>query len=438
MTRDGDQGALRWPGLVSTGRGAARLGLALLTLLAPAARAQALVEANGIKIGDGRLHPFLNLLGRFDSAAGYFGGNNTLAGELILQVQPGVRFGLESDSTTVNFNGNAEYVWYTGALNRSSVAASRFQTSVGLDTAFNRDGAVEVQLGDQLTRSDRTQNAAVGIGVLSLFNNAYLRFPIHPGGRALEFTPRVDWAVEFFEPLLGGVVPGCATGNITCDPLNLSKMNYSSVIPGLGARWKFLPKTALTFDSSLNIRTYWNPTNGPGSNLNALVFGARVGIAGLITSHFAVTANVGYGGDFSNLGRGGFSSVIAQVDLGWLPREGSAVHLGYSRTAQPVPVYGTFGDDRAYIEARVTVLQRLGITANFAFDNLTFYSPLNATNFSRADQLLTGGAAVEYRFTSWFFAALQYGFSARISSTAATQNINFVRHEPTLRVTFQY
>lgn len=415
---------------------AARWGLLLLALLvAPAARAQALVEANGIKIGDGRLHPFLNLLGRYDTAAGFFGANNTLAGEVIVQVQPGLRFVLDSDSTSIAFNGNAEYVWYTGLINPTSVNASRFQTSVGLDTAFNRDGAVEVQLGDQLTRSDRTQNAAVGIGVISLFNNAYLRFPIHPGGRALEFTPRVDWAVEFFQPLLGGAVPGCSAGNITCDPANLSKMNYSSVIPGLGARWKFLPKTALTFDSSLNIRTYWNPTTGTGSNLNALVFGARVGLAGLITSHFAVTANVGYGGDFSNLGRGGFSSVIAQVDLGWLPREGSSVHLGYSRTAQPVPVYGTFGDDRVYIEARATFLQRLGLTANFGFDNLTFYAPLNTTNFSRVDQLLTGGAALEYRFSSWFFAALQYGFSARLSATVSTQ---FVRHEPSLRLTFQY
>ncbi len=152
-------------------------------------------KAPGFKVGEGRLHPYLELDGRYDSLVGYFerdaAGNVKPSPEIVLHARPGLKFDLESPATLIKFNGAAEYLWFTGLLSPGSKALSRFHANVALDTKFNRDGAVEVNLGDNLVRSDRTQNPAAGVGVISLFNNVYLSAPIHPGGRALEVTPKV-------------------------------------------------------------------------------------------------------------------------------------------------------------------------------------------------------------------------------------------------------
>src|SRR3990167_1975237 len=190
--------------------------MALLGVLVSAPSFAQVAKAPGFKVGEGHLHPFLEIDGRFDSLVGRFTPGLDSA-EIVLHFRGGAKFDLDTPSTLVNFNGALEYLWYTGLISPSSTQLSAdgrgFRTNVGLDTKFNRDGVAEVQLGDNLVRSDRTQNPAFAVGVLSLFNNVYLAVPIHPGGRALEVTPKVAWGVEFFEPLLGGIVTGCVAGS---------------------------------------------------------------------------------------------------------------------------------------------------------------------------------------------------------------------------------
>ena len=146
--------------------------LILLCGLFASVAAFAQVEApNGIKIGDGRLHPYFDLEARYDSAVTY-SSNTTLAGDIPFRFRPGLIFELPGTDNIIHFNGNAEYVLYPGFFSSSTRSASRFQTDVSLDAAFNKTGAVEFQIGDQLVRSDRTNNAALTVGVLSIYNNA--------------------------------------------------------------------------------------------------------------------------------------------------------------------------------------------------------------------------------------------------------------------------
>ena len=50
-------------------------------------------QNNGIKVGDARLHPYFDLEGRLDTAAGFFGppGSTNLSSEIIGHFRPGVR-----------------------------------------------------------------------------------------------------------------------------------------------------------------------------------------------------------------------------------------------------------------------------------------------------------------------------------------------------------
>lgn len=406
-----------------------RITTALALLIAVHAFAQ-VEQAPGIKIGEGQLHPFLQLDGRYDSLVGYFGPNNSASGEIILHVRPGLSFGLDNASTFINFTGSGEYLWYTGLLSPSSTQLSRFQANVALDTKFNRDGAVEVDLGDNLTRSDRTQNPALGVGVLSLYNSVYLQAPIRPGGRALEITPKVNWGIEFFEPLLQGFVPGCTSGNTACDPLTVSQSNYSNLNFGIAAKYKFLPKTAIILDVNTDWRAYLNATQN-----QKFIFRALAGLAGLISPRIAVTLLAGYAGDFSN---GSLHTVIGNAEVSYTVSEQSRVAVGYNRSFAPVPVYGAYVDDRGYLRGGLGLFGgRLLLNAQLSADYLSYITQPDNPLASRNDFILGVSAGPQVFITSWFDVSATYGLTFR-TSTAALQSLNFPRHEVMLRLNFHY
>lgn len=404
--------------------------MALALVFVSAARAQTQSSALGVKVGEGRLHPFLDVDSRFDSAAGLFG---TLKPELVFTFRGGTKFELSNDSTNIGFTGAAEYLWFSGLLTPESRALSRFQARVGLETAFNRDGVVEVQVGDSFLRSDRTQNPVVSIGVLSLFNEAHLALPIHPGGRALEVTPRIRWAVEFFDPLSGGTG---ATGNdcgITCDPAALSQMNYSNLNFGLGARYKFLPKTAFILDSTFDYRTYWAAAS---TNRPANVLRVMAGLNGLISPRIAVTLMAGVAHDFvlANV-----TAPIGQAELSYIPTDLVTVSVGYLRTVMPTPVFGVFADDRGYVSAKIGMLDgRLRLNGDVSVDAFSFYgTATSGSTVGRNDVLVGGRVGPTFSVTSWFDVGATYGLSFR-TSTVSEQTVNFTRHEVMLRLTLHY
>ncbi len=410
--------------------------IAIVALLASCVALGQVEKPAGIKIGDGRLHPYFDLEGRYDSAVGYFGTPPTLQGDIAVRFRPGLKFELLGSNNSVNFNGNAEYVLYTGALSTGSREASHFATDVGIEAAFNKQGAVEFQIGDQLLRSDRTNNPALTIAVLSLYNALRVAVPIHPGGGALEFTPKAQWAVEFFSPLIGGTLVNCPAGNPLCQADAARLLDYSNLNAGLGARWKFLPKTAVVFDGTVDYRTYFNSVGKP-----ATLMKLQLGLAGLISSKISVLLLAGYGRDF--VGVNPAQTFIAQAELGVLLSEATTFKFGYVRTLAPVPVYGIFGDDRGYLEAK-TGIGRFTILGNASFDYLTFYNdPLVIRN----DSVISAGISPSVAIFSWFSVALAYNFNFRSSSqrdattgapVTKLPGSDITRHEVILRLSFTY
>lgn len=406
--------------------------IAICALLTSCVALGQVEKPSGIKIGDGRLHPYFDLEGRYDSAVGYFGNPATLQGDIAVRFRPGLKFELLGTDNVVNFNGNAEYVLYTGAFNAGTRDASRFQTDVGIDAAFNKTGAIEFQIGDQLVRSDRNNNPVFTVGVLSLYNNVRIAVPIHPGGGALEFAPKVSWAVEFFEPLIRASLPSCPANQPACQPLLASSMNYSNLNAGLSARWRFLPKTAIVFDGGVDYRTYFNTVGRP-----ATLMKLQAGLAGLISSKLSVLLLAGYGRDF--IGTNGASTFIAQAELGVLLSEATTFKFGYVRTLQPVPLYGVYGDDRGYIEAKFGI-SRFSLLGSAAFDFLTFYGdPNNPLTPDRKEAIFTLSVSPAVSIFSWFSIGLAYNLNLRLPTTTnPLPGSQFTRHEVILRFSFSY
>jgi hypothetical protein len=406
-----------------------RLLSAVLLVAGSASAEPNFSRTNGLKVGEGRLHPFLDVEMRYNSAAGFFPGPDSPLGELrpewILHIRPGLKLEVNTPDVGINVSGNVDYLYYTGILTPDSTDASRVEAMADVDLAFNKQGAVEFQLGDRFTRSDRTNNPALGVGALSLFNEVRAAIPIHPGGRAIEVRPHGAFGVEFFEPISNIPVANCA--DITCQPNQVELMDYRNIKGGLDARWKFLPKTALVFESELNSRYYTHT----GTNPPALVLRAMTGVAGLLTAKFSAVAKVGWGHDFEDSGA---SSLIGNLEGTFAPSEATSFRLGYLRTVDPVPTYGAYTDDRVYLNLKHVLARRVTFKASATFDYLAF-SGLQR----RYDYNLGGELGPDVQLLTWMSVGAGYAISKHWSNQLATvATANYTRHEAYLRLTLAY
>lgn len=389
-------------------------------------------QPNGIKVGEGRLHPYFDLELRFDSASAYFvpttGAAPQLGSEFITHFRPGLKLEVPGNAFALNLNGFADYVWYTGLITPGSQFASHLQGAVDLEAAFNQAGAVEVRLGDHFVRSDRSQNPAIGLGVLSLFNEARAAVAIHPGGRALEITPGFSYSFEFFDPLTTGVIPGCAPGNPLCDPGAVDALNYTNIGFHLDGRYKFLPKTALVLDADFGLRDY------QGATPNTSLLSATAGISGLVSPKIALVAKAGWAQDFAGVFA---KTVVGHLEVGYAASETANFRVGYVRTLQPVAALVSFNDDRGYLSGQALLGGKLTLRGYAAVDYLTFYgSP--AAGGGRNDLVVSVDIGPQYQFTSWFSGAAGYLLSWRTVPSQPDNPANYTRNEGYLRLSLSY
>src|SRR5258708_28123850 len=93
--------------LASGARTLRRIGqwVLLLVSLSPVlAIAQFDETSNGIKVGEGRLHPYIGLEMLYDSPAGYFCANNTLGAELVDHIAPGFPYDRPTSPSLMTFD----------------------------------------------------------------------------------------------------------------------------------------------------------------------------------------------------------------------------------------------------------------------------------------------------------------------------------------------
>ena len=409
------------------------LGMVLLCPLMASAQQEVLPPSgggNGLKVGSGRLHPFLDVETRLDSGVGYFPADGAavdevsaeLSGDVLLHIRPGFRLELPSRTLALSLNANVDYVLYTGLLTERARSASNLQAMADLSARFNEEAPVSFVVANQFARSDRTRTAAVGAGVLSLFNELRASVPIRPGGGAIEITPEVAWKMEFFQSLGTQRPVGCAEG--VCDPIALETFDYNNVRGGVDARWRFLPKTAVVVDTDFDLRSYFS-----GTHPDAKLLRAMAGLAGLVSPKIAVTAKAGWAQNFGTTGGGTF---IAHLEGTYMMTPTMTFKGGYLRTLEPVSAYGLYRDDRGYLEARTLFGGKLGLHGTLAYDLLNFQGTT-----PRGDNLFSADVGGDYQFRPWLLGGVGYLLTTRSSSVSGS-GINFTRHEGYLRMTVSY
>ncbi len=207
-------------------------------------------DDEGIKIGEGRLHPFLNLGGRWDSFASVSPTGSPLS-DFLFDIDPGLKLHIPSHVLSFGLDGDFDEVLYATytVLNRSLINGD-------LTLDFFNQGVVGFTLSDRFSRQNNATVSVLPFAVLSDLNVASAAVPVRPGGGAMVFTPSYSFTYQHFEGFSLGklAVSACPKDSPYCDPSEASEMDYTEQTGGLDVVWRFLPKTAALFNAQfLNI-----------------------------------------------------------------------------------------------------------------------------------------------------------------------------------------
>jgi hypothetical protein len=419
-------------------KGFSNIGRAVATALAVGLAAPALASAgSGIRLGgsEGRLHPFLEVEGRYDSNVFYTTANKTL-GDFILHFRPGILMTVPGDATAVDLNASLDWAQYLGAEG-DTTGLSRLYGDATLGIGLNRRGAIGLELSDDFHRTTNTSSVALGTAAITNFNTLKVGVPWRPGGGALVLTLGGEWVVESFEPYLTGSL--CVPGDPNCDATRLSKLGYNDLRGGAELRWKFLPRTAAVLEASYFSRL----PNDRSVSFAVDGFRTYAGMTGLITAKIAGTLKAGYGstldvsGDAaSQLPTRKFQTWLANAEVEWLPVETSSLRLGYVHDLAPDPGLQTavFQQHRAYVEGRALLAARYTLRLLGQWERRTYELGTNATiNLYHVEP------GVEVEVARWLRVVAAYAYTKRDSPTpGGPQAFAFDKNEAWLRFILTY
>jgi len=420
------------------------IGVLVLGAILGAGRARA--DDEGIKIGDGRLHPFLNLGSRWDSFASVDGNGNP-ASDFLFDIDPGLRLNIPSSVLGLSLNADVDEVLYATytELDRTLVNGD-----LGLD--FFNEGAVGVKLEDRFQRGNNPTVSALPFAVISDLNDATAKVPIRPGGGAFIIQPGYDFIYQHFEDFTLAATQTPAGCSSYCNPADASDLDYIENRGSLDVIWRFLPKTAALLSGEFINMDYLD-TAGDNAPLN--MFDATLGLSGLLTTHFEVVAKAGYGQTFLNATTlaaiskfgGDAHDVVGQLQLGYLFSETGAIRIGFARVLVPTPTaLAYYEDNRPYLQIRL-LFGRLSLHLDASIDIDTFASNAEGTG-SRTDELLHLDVGPQVEIFRWLQVAAGYDLSSLGSNdqqafsayagTPVLGQAGYANHEVYLRLTFVY
>jgi hypothetical protein len=415
------------------GDGTAARALAALVLLASASVALA-GPGNGIRMGGsaGRLHPFLELEGRYDSNVAYSNEGQKQAG-FVYHLRPGLAFESHTDPAALDVSANADWAQYTGKNSNLSRIYGEAQLGVGL----NRKGELGLEVTDAFRRSQQTQVLTLGGAVISNVNDLEVAVPYRPGGGAFITTLSGGWNLQTFEPFVRGRLCAAddpAADDPRCDPDQLSKLNYNDLSGKLELRWRFLPKTAALVQGE-----YWKRMVS-----NAAVAGqtsgwrGMAGLAGLFTAHLAGTVKGGWASTSAK--PTGSSTWYANVEGEWIPTDTTSVKLGYLHDSDADPgIGGAYAVHRIYFDSRALLAARYTVMLSAEYQRRDY----RGNALIRSVDLVTASPAAEVEIVRWLRAGLGVAYTRRTSRLVSADSPNlpgfkFDKYEAFLRLRGTY
>jgi hypothetical protein len=389
---------------------------------------------DGIRVGgaDGRLHPFVELEGRYDTNV-YVGLSGQKEADAILHVRPGLSLAVPGDLTTVDFYGMVDWAQYLGLNNDTAngvdtTKLSKLYAEAKLAVGVNKKGTVSLEITNLFRRSDQPQAQSLGAGVVSNYNALDVRVPYHPGGGALTLGVGAGWSLETYESFFSGFNCDPAI-NPLCDASKVSKLGYNQISANADVAWHFLPRTSALLEASYFKRL----PNDSALGLDAGGVRVATGVTGLITPHLAATAKVGYGATLNVTPSLSTWLVLAQGE--WLPTEFASVKGTYAHDFAVDPQF-TYDVNRVALDAKYLAGGRLSLGFHAGWDRLGYASSSATTT------ILVASPSVGYEVAKWMRTELAYAYTDRSNSGLGAGTtvpvLDYTKSEAWLRLAFTY
>jgi hypothetical protein len=399
--------------------------LAAFLALAPAPAGAG--AGNGIRLGgsEGRLHPYLDLEGRWDSNVYYTGAESV--GDLILHVRPGFTLKVPGDLVAVDLDANVDWAQYLGLQDGATTDLSRAYGAASLGLTVNRKGPIGFELDDEFDRSASTNAFVFDGAVISNKNVLSLKVPWKPGGGALVVSLTGAWTLETYEPFSSCSAGATAT---SCDPAVLGDLGYNEVRAGAEVRWRFLPRTSAVFESSYFSRMPNDTT--VSQELSGL--DGRAGFSGLVTPHLGASIRVGYMHTMGSPPED-WGTWLATLEAEWLATDSASLRVGWDRGygIDPGNVLSLYQSDRVLAGGKYALAGRYGLRLDASWERRVY-----AFSDTSNGDLVRVEPAAEAALSRWLNASIGYAYTSRTSSFSTAPGYDYAKNEVWLRLVGTY
>jgi hypothetical protein len=302
-------------------------------------------------------------------------------------------------------------------VNLQATASFSYNELIATDTRYS-DAVAENRYisGDLAVAADILPDRPWGVNLTGQYNRAVqpVNDPAAPPGFQRS-TFRAGGALEWRPG--GGLLEWSFGYNLTYILFEDAVFSeFSSVANDLilKGRWLFLPRTALLYVGDYGVLNYPNggDIKAPGSPLSS-----QVGLNGLVTNHFGLTAMAGWKTIFFARDDE-FDSLVGSLDLTWypLPRPDlspesagvglSSISVGYRRDARPSYLGNYVQNDSALFRANYFVGGIVLLSVDASFDHLSrpssYFSDGTRQSAAFTENRVAATAFAEYRTSDSF------------------------------------
>jgi hypothetical protein len=364
-------------------------------------------EGPGLKLGESFVfHPGLAVEGRFDSNALYeetgvdAAGYLRVIGHLDLSTLSPQRLtdgdGVVHAGRTADFRLKSAVSFREYFSSNENVKAQRaVEADVGLLLALFPQGVFSCDLGADYARTVTARYMETRDNLSRDTARAGVRFKLAPGGGRLTFALGYNLNFDLFEDK------------------SLAGANKIFHDIALNAKWRILPKTAITLDVIEQIVTYYDRAGGIFSNPNFQNSDSKplriyAGLVGLITPQLSTILKLGYGNGFYNNGPS-YNNILAIAELGYQIGPLAKIKLGYEHLFLDSMIANYFTDERIYLGYDHLIANRFVAHAVGEYRYRQYSELPSDLGAPRLKQSIVGLAVgLDYQIKEWIYVGVGY------------------------------
>jgi len=413
-----------------------------------------LPESHGVKVGEGRLHPFIELdahqvynPGRFSPEAFDAGVPSKYRNDFYFVIRPGVDFKLPSPKLDINANAYVERQDYVNARDFSS-----WQGGLGGNLHWNKEGPLQLRVSQMLSRTAQPGNQTFTLRFNHWTNSTGLGVDLIPGGGALKISADMNIFVDSYDHQQPG----------STQQFPAALLNNQRYTPTVRAAWDFLPKTSIFLEGTTTFTNFDTSSTTNGVNGDSWIYSGFAGLNGQVTPKISAMAKVGYTGITAKPGEGSSitanlhsNTVGAQVEGTWDPRVTTKLRIGGLRSFEPVSIfmYSTMWKAYARLDQAITTRFNLALGAEYyhlSYANQSTNLALGVVNADdRRDDAVDANVALSWFLSEFVTISLLDRIDVRSSNSQYQQRINgtlsanplpinYVTNDVFLRFSFRY